>query len=217
MKIKAMSKTLGGRKILSLEAMELEKGKIYAVLGSNGSGKSTFARLLAGVVKPDRGRELVEQGVRVGYLPQKPYVFRMSLLKNLRLSGANPEQAAEQAESFGLSALAGQNAKKLSGGETARTAMARLLMRRYDLLILDEPTAAMDVEAAAAAERELLRYRERTGCCVVLITHSPAQARRLGDEALILDGGELIERGPVSAVLSAPQSPGAKRFLEYCE
>jgi ABC-type multidrug transport system ATPase subunit len=115
MKIKAMSKTLGGRKILSLDAMELEKGKIYAVLGSNGSGKSTFARLLAGVVKPDRGRELVEQGVRVGYLPQKPYVFRMSLLKNLRLSGANPEQAAEQAESFGLSALAGQNAKKLSG------------------------------------------------------------------------------------------------------
>ena len=211
----ALTKSYGGRVALSIPGLELKSGRIYAILGSNGSGKSTLAKLLAGIISPDGSQSGRPKGVSVGYLPQKPYAFRMSLTANLRLNGSSPAQAGEQLRRFGLEELAGQNGKRLSGGETARLAMARLLQRDYELLILDEPTAAMDVEATAAAESEILRYRERTGCCVLLVTHSVKQARRLSDELIIMHRGIIAERGETEALLRDPQSTEARSFLEY--
>jgi len=116
---------------------------------------------------------------------------------------------------LGIDALAGQNAKKLSGGETARMALCRILMKRYELLILDEPTAAMDMESTLAAEGLIQKYCAETGCAVLLITHSIGQARRLSDRLLFLQGGKLIEQGQTSQLLSAPQCEETKRFLEF--
>ena len=114
-----------------------------------------------------------------------------------------------------LEPLAKQRAKKLSGGETARMALARLLMGSYELLILDESTAAMDMESTLAAEKLVQDYCQETGCAVLLITHSIQQARRLAEHVLFLHGGELVEEGRTEQLLTAPIRNETKQFLEF--
>ena len=144
MNIQPFSKTYDGVRVLCFPGMDLEPGKIYAVIGANGSGKSTFAKILAGVLPADRkGR--IRDDAAVGYLPQKHYAFRMSTRRNLLLSTKEEARAAELMDALQIRHLEKKRADRLSGGETARMALARLMMKRYDVVILDEPTAAMDM------------------------------------------------------------------------
>ena len=212
MKLQAFSKTYDGTTVLSFPGMELEKGKIYAVIGANGSGKSTFAKIIAGVLPADRKFFLEES---VGYLPQKPYAFRMSVKKNILLTGDDEESANNLMEALGLRHLEKKRADRLSGGETARMAMARLMMSAYQLVILDEPTAAMDMETTAAAERLIQEYTQRTGCAMILVTHSLQQARRIADEVLFFHKGALKEAGPKEQVLLTPRQPETRQFLDF--
>ena len=117
-------------------------------------------------------------------------------------------------QALGLEDLARQRAGKLSGGETAKMALCRLLMGSYELLILDEPTAAMDMESTLAAERLILERCRETECAVLLITHSIQQARRLASRVIFLHQGELAEQGDAERVLYCPQLPLTRRFLE---
>ena len=118
-------------------------------------------------------------------------------------------------KALGIEALPGQNAKNLSGGETARMALCRILMRPYDLLILDEPTTAMDMESTLAAEKLICETSREQGCALVLITHSISQARRIADCVIVLHQGRLIEQGESIQVLSKPKQEKTKRFLEF--
>ena len=212
MKLQAFSKTYDGVTVLSFPGMELEKGKIYAVIGANGSGKSTFAKIIAGVLPADR-KFFLEASV--GYLPQKPYAFRMSVKKNILLTGDDEESANNLMEALGLRHLEKKRADRLSGGETARMAMARLMMSAYQMVILDEPTAAMDMETTAAAERLIQEYTQRTGCTMLLVTHSLQQARRIADEVLFFHKGTLKEAGPKEQVLLTPRQPETRQFLDF--
>ena len=212
MKLQAFSKTYDGTTVLSFPGMELEKGKIYAVIGANGSGKSTFAKIIAGVLPADR-KFFLEASV--GYLPQKPYAFRMSVKKNILLTGDDEEIANNLMEALRLRHLEKKRADRLSGGETARMAMARLMMSAYQLVILDEPTAAMDMETTAAAERLIQEYTQRTGCAMILVTHSLQQARRVADEVLFFHKGTLKEAGPKEQVLLTPRQPETRQFLDF--
>ena len=214
MKTIAFSKTYNRRMVLNLPELELPEGQITAVIGPNGSGKSTFAKILAGIERADEKRPLLP-GVSVGYLPQKSFLFRMSTEKNILTNGNDRARAAALMKALGIDGLAGQSAKKLSGGETARIALARLLMRRYELLILDEPTSAMDMESTLASERLITDYCHKTGCAVLLITHSIQQARRVAQQAAFLHRGELIELGKAELVLSKPEQAETKQFLEF--
>jgi len=215
MRIDAFSRTYEGRCVLRVPDLDLADGAVTAVIGANGSGKTTLARVLAGVEPPDRrGWRRPEQDV--GYLPQKPYAFRMSTEKNLLLGGKDPARAAQLMEALDLRALARQSARRLSGGETAKMALARLLMRDFKLLILDEPTASMDRDAALAAEDLIRVCRDRTGCTVLLITHSLRQARRVSDRILFLHKGKLLEQGPTEELLRSPAQPETKSFLDFC-
>lgn len=208
----AFSKTYDGVRVLDFPGLELKPGRIYAVLGANGSGKSTFAKILAGVIPADGKIRLPES---VGYLPQKPYAFRMTVRKNVLLCGGTEEAAERLLAAFSLGHLAHKRADRLSGGETARMAMARLMMGRYRLVILDEPTAAMDMETTSAAEAVILEYGKKTGCTLLLVTHSLQQARRVADEALYFHKGRLLEAGSASALLYHPSQPETKQFLEF--
>lgn len=212
MKLPPIRKTYGSRRVLDLPAFELADGAIHAVIGANGSGKSTLARILAGVLRPDAGA--VPWAGRAGYMPQRSYPFRMSVLHNLQLTGAGRDRAMEQLKTFGLEGMAGQSAKGLSGGETARMALARVLMEDHPLLVLDEPTAAMDVAATLLTEEILLRYQARTGCTLVLVTHSLTQARRLAGQVLFLREGLLAEQGETEQVLFHPRCADTKAFLD---
>ncbi len=215
MKIPPLAKTYGRRTVLETDGMELLPGRIYALIGPNGSGKSTFARIVAGVLPPDGKRSFAVPDTVVRYMPQKSYPFRMSVEKNILMAGGSVERAAELMEMMNLSSLKNQKISSLSGGETARMAFARVLMKPCDLLILDEPTAAMDMESAIAAETLLKEYRESVGCAVLLITHDIPQARRLADEVLFFYQGHLYEQGKASVILHAPEKDVTRRFLEY--
>ncbi len=214
MKTGAFAKTYNGRLVLSLPELELQEGKITAVIGPNGSGKSTFAKILAGIERAD-GKKPILSGISVGYLPQKSFPFRMSTEKNILQNGNDPVRAAELMKRLGIDSLAGQSAKKLSGGETARMALCRILMRPYDLLVLDEPTTAMDMESTLAAEKLLREICSGQNCALVLITHSISQAGRISDRVLVLHDGNLVEQGDSAQVLRDPRQEQTRRFLEF--
>lgn len=214
MKSSAFKKSYTGVTVLDMPAFEWCKGTVTAVIGANGSGKSTLAKVLAGIEAPD-GRARPLTGAAVGYLPQKSYAFRMSTERNIALNGSDTERMRELMAALKLDPVAKRRAKKLSGGETVKMALARILMGRYDLLILDEPTTAMDMESTLAAETLIKDYCSRTGCALVLITHSIQQAKRIADNVLFLRDGKLTEQGPAEKVLSDPAEEETRRFLEF--
>ncbi|KGQ22787.1 ATP-binding cassette domain-containing protein [Thermus filiformis] len=203
---------------LRLAFLHVEPGQALAVLGPSGSGKSTLLRVLAGLEAPEEGR--VEGGFRV-YLPQTPLLLKGSVLENaafgLRLKGVGRREAlarAEEAlEEVGLLSKAHLRAQGLSGGEKVRLALARALAVGPEVLLLDEPTANLDPANARMVEALLARAKAR-GAALVLVTHSPAQARRLAERALFLFQGEVAEEGPVPQALREPRDPRVRAFLE---
>ena len=214
MKISPFSKTYEGRVVLDFPGLELEPGKIYAVIGANGSGKSTFARILAGTLAADKKGKRHDAG-SVGFMPQKNYGYRMSVRHNLLLNGREKALADRLMEELQLSHLALKRADRLSGGETARMALARLMMRSYDLVILDEPTAAMDMETTLLAEQKIQEYVRSSRCAMLLVTHSLRQAMRLADRVLYFHRGTLLEEGPKEQVLEHPRREETQQFLEF--
>lgn len=201
MVIPALKKSYNGKVVLDFPQTEVPDGSITAVCGHNGSGKSTLAKLLSGIIKDDNGRFARLSG-NVGYMNQASLPFRMSVKKNLLLnadkkypSKENQEKADRLLSEIGMTEYASRNAARLSGGQTERMALARVLMKDYDLLILDEPTASMDQAAIPAAEKMILDYRTRTGCTVIIITHSAEQAERLADKQIVLEDGRVISAG----------------------
>lgn len=218
--VSPFTKSYHGRTVLNFPAFSFEPSHIYAVIGSNGSGKSTFARVLAGIEKADSATRPLSSSVNIGYLPQKPYAFHMTLRKNILLnkeknSSDSEARAEELIRAFELTALAEKNGSSLSGGETARMALARLMMKEYSLLILDEPTAAIDMNNTLRAEQVIREYTHRTKAAVLLITHSLKQALRLSDTVLYLENGNLIEQGGTAAVLNEPSTMELRRFLDF--
>ena len=213
MKIEAFSKTYEGRTVLDFPGMELKKGKIYGVIGANGSGKSTFAKILAGILPADKRGGFLQASV--GYMPQKNYAFRMTTKANILLNGRDEESVNKLMDALQIRHLEKKRADRLSGGETARMVLARLMMGTYDLVILDEPTAAMDMETTSLAEELITEYVRRTGCTLILVTHSLQQARRVADEILYFHKGKLLETGAKNEVLDTPATEEMRKFLEF--
>ena len=214
MNIAAFSKTYEGRRVLDFPGLTLHPGKIYAIIGANGSGKSTFAKVLAGVEQADR-RGAVLTGGTLGYMPQKNYAYRMRTKANILLNGRDTARAERLMDAIQIRHLENKRADKLSGGETARMALVRLMMRRYDLVLLDEPTAAMDMETTLLSEQLIEGYVRETGCALILVTHSLQQARRIADEVWYFHRGSLLESGAAETLLQAPQKAETRQFLEF--
>ena len=194
--------------------MELQPGKIYAVIGANGSGKSTFAKILAGVLPADRKGRMVDGGI-IGFMPQKNYAFRMTTKKNILLTGSDEARADQLMDAIQIRHLENKRADKLSGGETARMALVRLMMRPYDLVLLDEPTAAMDMETTLLSEKLILEYVREAGCALILVTHSLQQARRIADEVWYFHKGILLATGPKDRILYTPEKAETRQFLDF--
>lgn len=214
MKISSFSKTYDKQTVLSVPELELIPGKIYAIIGANGSGKSTFSKILAGVLRSDQKADPCPS-VCVGYLPQTPYAFRMSTRKNLLLCKSDHALADHLMEGLQIKHLADKRADKLSGGETARMALARLMMKSFDLVILDEPTAAMDMESTVLSEQLIRSYVSTSGCTLILVTHSLSQAKRMADEILYFHKGVLLERNSREVFFTHPTNPETRQFLEF--
>ena len=214
MKILPFSKTYEDRKVLDFPGMELQPGKIYAIIGANGSGKSTFAKILSGILPADKKGKLISGGT-IGYMPQKNYAYRMSTKANILLNGREGARAEELMDAIQIRHLENKRADRLSGGETARMALARLMMKSYDLVLLDEPTAAMDMETTLLSEKLIADYVKETACSLIMVTHSLQQARRIADEVWYFHKGILLESGPREHVLYTPEKAETRGFLEF--
>lgn len=139
----------------------------------------------------------------------------MSTRNNLLLNGSEEHRADMLLEALQLKTLERKRADRLSGGETARMALARLMVGSYDLVLLDEPTAAMDMETTLLSEKLIVEYVRETGCTLILVTYSLQQTRRIADEALYFHRGQLWEFGPKELLLEQPRRPETRQFLDF--
>ena len=209
----------GGRLILDIPKLEFQEGRRYALIGENGSGKTTLLRVMAGILAPNSGRLSGLPQPGMGYLPQAPYGFGFSVRRNVEMALQGnvdaPAKALAAIKAVGLTSLADARGHKLSGGETQRMALARLVATARPLLLLDEPTSSTDIRGMDQVEALLLRYARQTGCTLIFSTHSPAQALRLAEEVIFLEKGKVVEQGTASRILKKPQSEAARLFLKH--
>lgn len=211
-----------GKKVLDISGLELASGCRYAIIGPNGAGKSTLIRILAGTLQPDSGRVHLpaEMEGGVAYMPQQPYAFGVSVLKNVMIAAEGSKQEKMEKsraalQSVGMEGFLSAKGNRLSGGETQRMALARMLVQKRSLLVLDEPASATDIAGNNLVEHALLRFCDEHGCTMVFSTHSPAQAARLADKVIMLYNGKVVEYGDAWHVLHNPDSDEAREFLKY--
>ncbi len=213
---KEILKKYGERTVLDINELTVEKSERVALIGTNGSGKSTLLRVLSGIISYEG--EISLQGKAL-YMPQKNTAFDMSVLNNVTYSLTGKrrdkeERAMEALRKTGLSSLYKKNALSLSGGETARLSLARILVNDCDILLLDEPTASVDIEGTEIIENAVNEYVKEKGCTLITATHSPVEASRLSDRVILLQNGIIIEdRKPEEFILS-PKSEFGKKFVD---
>ncbi len=166
---------LGGREILRDVSLTVRRGEVVTLIGPNGAGKSTLVRILLGLLKPARGTVTRAPNLRIGYMPQLMSVDRdmpMTVWRFLKLSGVStPDRLTEVLEEVGASYTANQAVQDLSGGEFQRVLLARALLRKPDLLVLDEPVRSVDVTGQAELYDLIGQLRYRYGCGVLMVSH----------------------------------------------
>lgn len=202
-------------------------GRTTALVGPNGAGKSTVLAATAGT-RPVPGRvrlgdrelgHLPPHRRRVPLLSQDPLLLpHLSVLDNVafgpRATGARTRHARERAgrwlDRVEVRHLAGRQAAELSGGEAQRVALARALATEPDAVLLDEPLSALDVDARPAVRHVLGEVL--TGVTALIVTHDLLDVVLLADDVVVLEDGQVVERGPVREVVEAPRSPFAARL-----
>lgn len=209
--LRGVQHRFGDRLALDLPALELHAGHLYALVGPNGSGKTTLLTLLAFLARPTAG-EVRFDGAPVAWhraplralrrevtlVHQTPYLFIGTVAENVTLglaqrgTPAEVRRAAvrEALEEVGLPGFEGRDARGISGGEARRVALARALVLRPRVLLLDEPLANLDRASTAAIEQVIARF-PRDGRTVIVSTHDHDHPRRLGSRVLALEEGRL--------------------------
>lgn len=206
----------GGRRVLDAVSAAIPPGAA-AIVGPSGSGKSTLLRLLNRLADPDagtisyRGRPLPDYDPlalrrEVSLVPQLPALLEGTVESNLRyaarLAGREPEVERCLRLAGLAAAFAGRDVSRLSVGEQQRAMLGRALAQQPRVLLLDEPTSALDEAARDAIEATLAELRRELDISVVLVSHDPAQARRLSDWVVRLEGGRAVATGPLETVLA---------------
>ena len=197
--LRNVRKSYKDRTVLDIPSLRIRDGETVALAGANGSGKTTLLRIMARVLHADSGT--ITAPTDVLYLPQRPYAFRGSVLDNVLIGVKEQrEQAMTLLEKLEISALASKQAQSLSGGELQKMALCRLLIRPCALLLLDEPTAALDTKGTALVSEALAQYKAQTSCIVVFSTHAPQLAERAANRLILLRDGRTDADGSVQAV-----------------
>jgi zinc transport system ATP-binding protein len=199
---------LGGQTVLERVDLAVHPGEIVTVVGPNGSGKSTLLRALIGAVAPASGRVTRRAGLRLGYVPQTLRIdatLPLTVARFLSLPRRrSATETAEALEAAGLPDLRGRQMTELSGGQFQRVLLARALLDRPDLLLLDEPTQGLDQPGSAAFYGRIAELRARTGCAVVMVSHELHVVMSASDRVICLNGHICCEGAPAH-VASAPE------------
>ena len=211
--------------ILDDISLVLGPGAPTVLIGPNGSGKTSLLRAAMGLIPVTRGRITwggrdTASPERLAILFQRPVMLRRSTAGNVRYAlaaagvprGQRDERVAELLALVGLTGLERRPARRLSGGEQQRLALARALARDPEVLFLDEPTASLDPAATKAIE-DIVRAVTARGVKVVMSTHDLGQAKRLAGDVVLLHRGRLIEIGPASEFFANPRTQEARTFI----
>ena len=192
LRLSGVTVKFGSRATLDVVDIEVRRGEIVTVIGPNGSGKTTLVRAALGLVAPDEGEVTRLDGIRIGYVPQQLGVDRilpLTVRRFLAMSGNSSRVDHERTlAEVGVYDVLDGPFQSLSGGEAKRVTFARALLRRPDLLVLDEPTSNVDV-AGQAEFYDLIRgIRNRHNCGVLLVSHDLHLVMRATDTVVCLNG-----------------------------
>jgi molybdate transport system ATP-binding protein len=215
--------------------LETQNGEILALFGPSGTGKTTTLRCVAGLLRPLRGRVVLDGDVlfdsqlginvpsrarKVGYVPQNYALFpHLTVAQNIAfgLSGMSRTERRERAQEMlavmRLTGLETRRPSQLSGGQQQRVALARALVTRPRLLLLDEPFAALDEAISNRLQSELLALPARYRIPTLLVTHNLAEAYALCDRLAVLGNGRVLQIGPKEEVLREPNCRAVARFV----
>ena len=204
--VDGLSVRYGERTALSDVSLSIEPYEIVTIVGPNGSGKTSLLRAIIGAVKPLAGRIVQASNLKIGYVPQKLHIddaLPITVSRFLKLPGgvADIEYALTQA---GVPELEKEQLSQLSGGQFQRVLLARALIGKPDLLLLDEATQGLDQRGSASFYQQIETVRQATGCAVLMISHELHVVMSASDRVICLNGHVCCEGAPAS-VASAPE------------
>jgi tungstate transport system ATP-binding protein len=228
LRLKDIEKNYLTVKALDAITFKAEGGKIIVLIGVNGAGKTTLLRIIAGLDKQDKGRiffngeTVTDKELRqiTTLVFQRTAMFSMSVYDNLafglRLRGKKDaeikERIAETLHNVGLKNFENRRAKRTSGGEQQRIALARAFLLEPKILLLDEPTANLDPNSATIIERAIMNRRKKENI-IIMATHNLSQAKRIGDEIVHIHTGKIIERASTEEFFDNPQNEITRKFI----
>ncbi|XES76369.1 MAG: ABC transporter ATP-binding protein [Candidatus Bathyarchaeia archaeon] len=228
LQLENVEKTFNDVKALDKVSLSMNGGKIIVLIGVNGAGKTTLLRILAGLEKANKGK-LYFNGTKISdgelrhiatLVFQRTAMLTRSVYSNLayglKIRGQNDEaikdKIAQALHTVGLKNFEKRKAKKTSGGEQQRIALARAFLLEPKILLLDEPTANLDPNSAMIIERAIINSK-KDDTIIIMATHNLSQARRLGDEVIHIHGGKIVERANPDDFFDRPQSEITRKFI----
>lgn len=226
-KIEALTKQFDATPVVKSVNLEIYEGELFAILGASGCGKTTLLRMLAGFEEPTSGRILID-GVDMTHVPpyerpvnmmfQSYAVFpHMTVEKNvaygLKKEGISKTEIEQRVEEMlklvQLTDLRSRKPHQLSGGQTQRVALARSLIKKPKVLLLDEPLAALDKKLREHTQFELMNLQDQLGITFIVVTHDQEEAMTLATRIAVMDEGEFIQTGTPRQIYEFP----ANRFV----
>lgn len=211
--------------------LAVEQGAFHCLVGRSGCGKTTLLKLAAGLLQPDggevvfRGRARDAIGPDIGFVFQSPNLLEWHrVIDNVLLpvslhhrpTAAETQQALQLLEQLGLAAHARKYPRQLSGGQQSRVALARALILRPSLLLLDEPFAALDAITREELQRDLLQMGRTHGTTVVFVTHDIAEAVYLADHVDVVEGGRIVHEIEIALPRRTAATRYTPEFAHYC-
>ncbi len=231
--LSGVSKAFGSKPVLQNLSLEIDNGEFVAVLGSSGSGKTTLLRLIAGFDDPDSGEISISgklvasknvfvaaEARKVGYVPQDAALFpHLSVFENVAFglkglsNAARVDRVRELLKLVSMESFENQSATELSGGQKHRVALARALAPEPELILLDEPFAALDAELRARIREEIKLVLDKVSSTTILVTHDQEEALSIADRVALLRDGNFAQVGNPREIYSAPVDLGVATFL----
>lgn len=230
--ISLQKKLIASDGIMSLDVeIDIEQGKLITLYGNSGAGKTSILRMIAGLLNPDKGNIIVNQNTwldtqnRICLRPQERkigFVFQdfalfpnMTVKQNLIFGlekGQNKQIIHELIEIIELGELQNRKPEKLSGGQKQRVALARALVRKPEILMLDEPLSALDPKMRIKLQDYLLKVHKQFNLTTILISHDISEVIKMSDTVLILENGKITNKGKPIEVFATKQVSGKFQF-----
>jgi putrescine transport system ATP-binding protein len=231
LRIEALSKRFGRTAVVDHLSLDIYEGEFFALLGPSGCGKTTLLRLIAGFEQPNAGRMLLD-GIDLAPVP--PYRRPVNMMFQsyalfphldveanvafgLKQEGLPAREIARRVADMlarvKLDGLGGRKPHELSGGQRQRVALARSLVKRPRILLLDEPMAALDKKLRSETQFELMELQRNLGLTFIIVTHDQSEAMTVADRIAVMDGGRLIQVAPPAEIYERPSSRWVADFV----